>query len=1086
VIRTQNLFRIFLILVVFLILVSKPAIRSEAATNSRPEIWSAVYNGPDNMKDVSKAMVVDDEGNVYVTGASEGSGLNVWDIVTIKYNSIGTPLWTKVYNGTGNSTGSNWDEGRDIAVDEQGYVYVTGTSISITEDDYITLRYTPDGELDWEQRYNGPGIGAGNYDQAYKLALDENYVYVAGISISEVGQWEFAVVIYSLQGNYIRELRHSGYTLSDMLVDEAGNIYIAGSTDYQESTQFDFLTIKYDPDGTLVWAYTYDSSENNDDTATDLFVDGNGNVYVTGDTEHIKDNMSYTYLATVKYSPGGTQLWAKRYTGVNNEDEGANGTGIAVNSAGYVYVIGSVYEYEEGWNYGVLKYDPDGNILWERSYDGVNNDIPYAIKLDDSGNVYVAGDSGTLKYDAAGNMLWLYQYTEEMTAYDMELDDAGNIYISGTCLWNFLTVKYPPNPPLFVSVYDGEGYEGSYSDDQAGVEFTITLSEAASYDLAVTYHTVDGTAIAGDDYVATSGNLTLQAGWKDGTIQVPIQKDTLQDEGNQYFYVSLDTVANARLTRNQARGTIWEDDINLQHWVARYPFTGFYQDVVDLALDSSGNSYVLILNYLENTLFSVLVKYNQNGGYVWEKSFTGQAYDALLVDDSFVYITGADSNENAILIKYSLNGEKLWKYTYDSSIHDEDQFNAIALDPWGNILIAGTSVLGHHAKARYPDFLVQKLTPDGNLAWTRTYGGTTGTIARGIGIDYLGNIYITGESDVGEYGNAIKILKYTSDGILSGDVSYIYQNNIFGTNTIEDTAVDPGGNVYIDANVVHEEHLWGVALKFTPAGSLAWEISCPTGCGAISNQAKALIVDSYGNVFIAGSADNDFGVTSYTAEGYYRWGDGIANGGYGMDITMDNKSNIYVTGTFSHDIWGMDYFTRVYNPSGDRIWEQTYSGQNSTDDGYKILVDEDGEMYVAGKSGGDIATINYGAVPHPLLINILDGYTREAMSGTTQAKLEVQLSEPQNADITFNYSTIEGTATAGQDYLHASGTVTIPENSTSTTFTVSILGDTDKEQDEFFYINLSNPSEGSFPNGQVRCMIWDSSYILQFLPVTVR
>src|ERR1041384_3987709 len=65
--------------------------------------WVSRYNGPGDGYDYMSAMVIDNSGNMYVCGTSDGSGTGT-DIVTIKYNSAGVQQWAARYNGTGNSS----------------------------------------------------------------------------------------------------------------------------------------------------------------------------------------------------------------------------------------------------------------------------------------------------------------------------------------------------------------------------------------------------------------------------------------------------------------------------------------------------------------------------------------------------------------------------------------------------------------------------------------------------------------------------------------------------------------------------------------------------------------------------------------------------------------------------------------------------------------------------------------------------------------------------------------------------------------------------------------------------------------------
>lgn len=65
----------------------------------------------------------------------------------------------------------------------------------------------------------------------------------------------------------------------------------------------------------------------------------------------------------------------------------------------------------------------------------------------------------------------------------------------------------------------------------------------------------------------------------------------------------------------------------------------------------------------------------------------------------------------------------------------------------------------------------------------------------------------------------------------------------------------------------------------------------------------------------------------------------------------------------------------------------------------------------------------------------------------------VVLSGPQSRPVVVVYATRDGTATAGTDYTATSGSLTIPAGQLSGTIDVPILGDTDVESDEAFYLD---------------------------------
>ena len=99
--------------------------------------WEARYGNHED--DLSRAndIVVDDEGNVYVTGFCTGFGTG-YDFMTIKYDSRGHELWTARYDGRAH----RMDEAIGIGLDSAGYIYVAGTSYVTEETDEEGIKLT--------------------------------------------------------------------------------------------------------------------------------------------------------------------------------------------------------------------------------------------------------------------------------------------------------------------------------------------------------------------------------------------------------------------------------------------------------------------------------------------------------------------------------------------------------------------------------------------------------------------------------------------------------------------------------------------------------------------------------------------------------------------------------------------------------------------------------------------------------------------------------------------------------------------------------------------------------------------------------
>ena len=143
-----------------------PSLRAAAVE----ENWVRLYNGPAGSADAGRRVAAVPDGNIVAGGWSRADNIRD-DFYTAKYSAAdGAILWERRCNGPGNDQ----DDVRDLAVDANGDVFVTGYSVGAggTAGDIYTAKYRgADGVILWEQRFNGPG-NAG--DVPYMLAVDGN------------------------------------------------------------------------------------------------------------------------------------------------------------------------------------------------------------------------------------------------------------------------------------------------------------------------------------------------------------------------------------------------------------------------------------------------------------------------------------------------------------------------------------------------------------------------------------------------------------------------------------------------------------------------------------------------------------------------------------------------------------------------------------------------------------------------------------------------------------------------------------------------------------------------------------------------
>jgi hypothetical protein len=451
-----------------------------AATSEPPTVeWVGIYTGPGARSDFGQAIVVDQLGNVYVTGYSYGSGTSN-DYATVKYDKNGNELWAKRYNGPGNK----YDSGKDIAVDPSGNVYVTGQCTGIgTLYDYATIKYDKNGNELWVKRYCGPG---NKNDVAQAISVDSSgNVYVTGNSWASnvvrqtdgtyIGDGYDAVTIkYDTNGNQLWLVKYDGPHPAlnrykndwgyDLTLDSLGNVYITGASSgiVLGQTANDYVTVKYNSAGTELWVARYDAAGGTD-AAYSIALDAAGNVYVHGDSDD-KDGTSID-LGTVKYNSLGVQQWAARYDGPAHERERARRNTLAIDTAGNVIVAGVSEGIGTSNDFAAVKYDSAGNQKWaaRKDFHG-KSDYQTTLSIDACGNAYLSGkirhepyteqryNIGTVKFDgSSGTEVWAVEYDgpahKTESGKNIAVDLCGNVYVTGASTgintgYDYVTVKY--------------------------------------------------------------------------------------------------------------------------------------------------------------------------------------------------------------------------------------------------------------------------------------------------------------------------------------------------------------------------------------------------------------------------------------------------------------------------------------------------------------------------------------------------------------------------------------------------------------------------------------------------------------------
>jgi len=426
--------------------------------------WVSQYKGPEfntgwdfygpKIRRFSSNTLIAINSNLYLTANSYNDSIGN-DLTTLKYSTNGKILWERRYFEQ-----IKWIPTIGIVKGNYEYIYISGREYNGIAD-FLTIKYDLDGNTIWSKVYNGP---ANSNDSPIGIIVDKKEnIYITGVSYGATTDADFLSIKYNLSGDTLWTARYNspsndldvGYFI---VADDSGNVIVSG---YTNENAGDYITIKYDSNGNELWVARYDGPVSSTDLPVGVGIDRDGNIYVSGQSNTTTGGGAGTDYRTIKYSPGGTELWVRSYNGpADSEDVPYD---MTVDSSGNVYVTGRAKGSGGDMEFATVKYDSSGTQKWVALYDPANGeDYAKAIVLDDSGNVYVFGnaymdtvnnyDFVTIKYDSSGAEQWTAVYARpggyEEIAWSMVLDDNYNVYVTGysrmpgDTVYDIITIKY--------------------------------------------------------------------------------------------------------------------------------------------------------------------------------------------------------------------------------------------------------------------------------------------------------------------------------------------------------------------------------------------------------------------------------------------------------------------------------------------------------------------------------------------------------------------------------------------------------------------------------------------------------------------
>lgn len=851
--------------------------------------------------------------------------------------------WHTTINGQGDYS----DRYTCIVQDDAGNIYVGGSTMNPNHNsDFLVAKYSSSGSLQWLKTWNGLGDGP---DEANAIAINGNQIIVAG---------------------YIN------------------NPFVGN----------DYFTIALDQNGDSLWASTYNDSQYNQyDQINAIAIDGVGNIIVTGESDRDPTNVSNDDFLTVKYNSSGSLLWTKRFNNVGNATDRA--VAVVTDTNNNIYVAGRTDNGNDD-DYAIIKYDEAGNVVWTQFVDNGGTDRATAMGIDASNNVYVTGRSSngndddfrTVKISPSGLTLWnmTYDFVEDDRADYISVNANGDVSVAGrsdanatlTVNYNFRVVTYNSNgQQQWTATYDGAG---SNDDIVRGV----TLSDNGTV-YVTGYADADPTGNIQNDIVSIRYDGSNAAIW----TKVYAGTGLNNDESNACLIASngnLTIAAQSENTSGQRNALLLQYDSSGNVSLDQQ-YNGFgdnSENVRALITDASGNIYVAGYMVSKDTDRNMFVcKINQTGDTLWTNQFSGTLIGsddeanciALNTDGSVViggYAKNNGSSSDIIVRKFSTNGQLLWSTSYNGVANESDRAYDIVTDASGNVYITGKTDINPSPIVANDQVITIKYNANGVQQWAMTYDGGTG-LDRGkfIKLSPSGSIYVGGKRSINGQDDYL-IIKYNANGQQMWANSY---DNAGGNDEPNDMELDVNENIYLTGgsettlgSAIHDFFTLGVDAQGNEIFS-----SLYAGDAGGDDVAEALSIVS-GYICIAGYSDvvsedgnsNDCVTICYESNGQTAWlasYDGSGTDDIADDISIDANgivgvichSNTAIAPSIQYDLHVM-----AYDITDGNLIQETVFNLSDSMDVANVMLNETGSVYLGGSTWSvegqrDILVVKY-------------------------------------------------------------------------------------------------------------------------------
>mgnify|MGYP001326323421 CR=1 FL=1 len=354
---------------------------------------------------------------------------NSYDFWLLKFDVNGEQEWQKVYGGIDD------DRGQDVITTKDGGYTITGSSKSIDGDvsenaglnDFWVVKINDLGIIEWET-----SLGHSGTDKCFSiLQTQDNGFLVSGVidissleldgcgssSANRHAGGDYWIIKLDAFGTLLWSKSYGGSfsdTAYSAVETQTGDFIIVGSSDSEDvdisnnKGSYDFWVLKLSSSGNMLWEKSFGGSEI--DRARDVALTSDGNFLITGDSRSSNNDLTNNYgvsdIWIIKIDPNGELIWEKSFGGSNFD--GVQAISIAENDSFLISGNSRSSDIDLVQNKGnndawIFSINFHGIIQWQTNLGGSNIDLFMDVVELENGSVVAVGNTNSNDYDILEN-----------------------------------------------------------------------------------------------------------------------------------------------------------------------------------------------------------------------------------------------------------------------------------------------------------------------------------------------------------------------------------------------------------------------------------------------------------------------------------------------------------------------------------------------------------------------------------------------------------------------------------------------------------------------------------------------------------